>query len=741
MENSSNKYLHQVNLNADRIMLYLIGLHFLFAVFISSLAYETYMFGLVNGGFLFIVTLISYIFLKGQRYFRIIIAVVLMLFSTIYIQQHLGRIEFHFHIFIAISFLTIYKDHLPAVVAGITTAVYHILFNTLQSYNVEIFGLPVYVFNYGCGWDIVVLHVFFVVVEVILVSIFIKQNTKQYLDAVTTRQKYQDLSETLEDEVLKQTADLRKINELYEESQAITHLGHWEWDMVTNGLVWNDEIYRIFGLEPQSVIATYNTFIGYVHPDDRSLVEKSVQDAIELDVKYDITHKIQLLDNSVKYVRERAQVYRDDNNKPIRMVGTVQDVTSEFKVKQNLQESEKKFRIMAEKTTTAIFIYRDTFIYANNAMEEITGYSKEELYQINPTFLISGEDIEKANKNLLRRMAGEEFNVDYTELCITAKNGDEKIVSLNESTISFGDGFAGLGTLIDITESIKSQEEIKTLSQVVEQTDDIVKITKADGIMTYVNDAFVAHTGYTRREVLGKKPNYLKSGKHDSEFYAKLWGTILSGNVFRSVIINRKKDGSLYYEEQTITPIMDKSAGINSFVSTGKDITDRIHLEEKLKNMATMDKLTNTYNRHKFDEILNNDIERFERYKTPFSIIMLDIDHFKSVNDKYGHDVGDSVLVEISNLVKMSIRNTDKLSRWGGEEFIVLCSETELQDAKKLAEKLRLLIENYEFTTVKSVTSSFGVACFEEGDDTKKLLKRVDNALYKAKEQGRNCVV
>ena len=120
---------------------------------------------------------------------------------------------------------------------------------------------------------------------------------------------------------------------------------------------------------------------------------------------------------------------------------------------------------------------------------------------------------------------------------------------------------------------------------------------------------------------------------------------------------------------------------------------------------------------------------------------MLDIDHFKNVNDTYGHDVGDSVLVEMSVLIKGHIRNLDSLSRWGGEEFIILCPQTGLKEAKELGEKLRLLIEQYEFKTAKSITSSFGVTTFKADDDQSQALKRLDNALYLAKEKGRNCVI
>ena len=738
---NTDKHLKEVHLKADKIMLFIIGAHFFFATFISSISYDTYIYGLTHGGFLFFTTLIAYIFFKGQRSFRILIGVVLMTYSALFIQQHLGRIEFHFHIFVAISFLTIYKDYLPTIAAGITTAAYHLIFNYLQEQNIHIFGQPVYIFNYGCSWDIVFLHIFFATLEVTAVSIFIIRNKKIYLEVISTRNKFQNLSIRLEDEVLKQTFDLRKVNKLYKEAQSITHYGNWEWDMTTNHIIWNDEIYHIFNLEPQSIDATYEKFISYVHPNDRKQLEDNIETAILNNLPVDFIHRILLPDNIIKYVHEQAKIYKDENNKPIRMVGTIQDISSEVIIKNELEDSEEKFRIMSEKTNTAIFIFKENFIYANEAMENVTGYSKEELELIHPTFIIPMDDIEKANRNIANRIKGDFFTEDYDSLSITTKDGEERLVSLHTTTIPYKGGFAGLGTLQDITEIKKAQEEIKTLSQVVEQTDDIVKITTADGILTYVNDAFVAHTGYTRREVIGKKPNYLKSGKHSQEFYKHLWETILSGNVYRTIFTNRKKDGNLYYEEQTITPILNEKGIITSFVSTGKDITERMILEGKLKDMATLDKLTNTYNRYKFEEILNIEIERFKRHQTPFSFIMLDIDHFKNVNDTYGHDVGDSVLVEISVLLKGHIRNLDSLCRWGGEEFIILCPQTTLKDAKELGEKLRLLIEQYQFKTAKSITSSFGVTNFKVDDDQSQALKRLDNALYMAKEKGRNCVI
>ncbi len=131
----------------------------------------------------------------------------------------------------------------------------------------------------------------------------------------------------------------------------------------------------------------------------------------------------------------------------------------------------------------------------------------------------------------------------------------------------------------------RAEETLRKLSSAVEQTADNVIITDKEGLIEYTNLAFEKHTGYTREEVIGKTPRILKSGKHDERFYQSLWKTILAGNVFRAVLINKKKDGTLYYEEKTITPVKDAQGNITHFVSTGKDITERVQAEAKLRRL------------------------------------------------------------------------------------------------------------------------------------------------------------
>lgn len=170
------------------------------------------------------------------------------------------------------------------------------------------------------------------------------------------------------------------------------------------------------------------------------------------------------------------------------------------------------------------------------------------------------------------------------------------------------------------------------------------------------------------------------------------------------------------------------------------DITQRKRAEEEIHLLATTDSLTGIANRREFSAILAREVERAKRYATPVSLAMYDLDFFKRVNDGFGHDVGDYVLQAVTGLVQENIRATDFVARWGGEEFMVLMPQSDMQAAQTVAEKLRLAIAGHGFDKVGKLTASFGVAEFETQDDLNLLLKRVDDALYLAKEKGRNRV-
>jgi diguanylate cyclase (GGDEF)-like protein len=170
------------------------------------------------------------------------------------------------------------------------------------------------------------------------------------------------------------------------------------------------------------------------------------------------------------------------------------------------------------------------------------------------------------------------------------------------------------------------------------------------------------------------------------------------------------------------------------------EIAERKRVEEKLRELSERDPLTIIYNRRKLLELLGIEVDKAKRYSRPLSLIMLDIDHFKKVNDNYGHTSGDSVLKTTTNIVSTIIRNVDIFARYGGEEFIVLSPETNIEGAKVLAEKIRVAVEQYSYPSVGKVTISAGVAELSDKDSGAVLITKADEALYVAKQGGRNRV-
>jgi len=158
----------------------------------------------------------------------------------------------------------------------------------------------------------------------------------------------------------------------------------------------------------------------------------------------------------------------------------------------------------------------------------------------------------------------------------------------------------------------------------------------------------------------------------------------------------------------------------------------------QLEVLASTDPLTRLFNRRKFSEVLELEISRFQRYKQPFCLINIDIDFFKKINDAHGHDAGDKVIEEFAEILQSSIRRSDSAARWGGEEFLLLIIESSLEDTLMVAEKLKTTFNNTKFDRVGIVTASIGITEVCEGDTHEDIIRRSDQALYKAKDNGRN---
>jgi diguanylate cyclase (GGDEF)-like protein len=186
--------------------------------------------------------------------------------------------------------------------------------------------------------------------------------------------------------------------------------------------------------------------------------------------------------------------------------------------------------------------------------------------------------------------------------------------------------------------------------------------------------------------------------------------------------------------------MMDKNGEIHHFVATSQDITQRVKMEKNIQKLINIDSLTGIYNRRKINEELEIEIARVERYSSTFGLLMIDIDHFKKVNDTHGHDVGDYVLQEVCNIISGLIRESDRFGRWGGEEFLIISPNINKEQLLQFALKIKEAVGEHEFEYVENLTISIGVTLFVNEHTKESILKRVDEALYVSKHSGRNCV-
>lgn len=380
------------------------------------------------------------------------------------------------------------------------------------------------------------------------------------------------------------------------------------------------------------------------------------------------------------------------------------------------------------------------FLYVNESFKQQTGYSEVDLAGQTPRILQGkGTDVKTLN-TLKAKLEREEVFIGQAENY--RKDGSAYIVRWSIlPLVHNGDTVAYLSMQQELTDYLKVQEREYFLSQALNQSAQAAMITDPSGQIVYVNRALCAITGYEPSEILGKKPSMFKSGQMDANFYRKLWASLTSGQSFEGVFINRSKEGMVYHEHKVISPIFNEKGDIEFYLALSSDISERVRETMWLSYKANHDALTGLMNRNALQEKTVRAIQDFKQKGSTLSFVVADIDNFKPINDTFGHDKGDKVLKRVADLIKSAIRDTDAVGRWGGEEFCLLL-HTDKAQAERIADMLRKKIEALEFKMLKKpLTMSFGVAEIKVEEDFDSLFKRADNALYEAKESGKNKVV
>lgn len=544
--------------------------------------------------------------------------------------------------------------------------------------------------------------------------------------------------------VAERTKELQKSQQKLETAKAVANLGIWELDHANNHLTWSDEIYQLFELDKMTTAPSVDGLLTIIHPEDRGQLEADFRDSITKGKKFKNTHRIVMKDGRVKWVHSQCDTQFDERGQPLFSLGTAYDITQQ-------KEGEEKFKSYLELASDGVHVLdKNGNVYeCSHSFADSLGYSYEEALTLNikdwvgDSYLLMGDLMPRLKirpetfETIYRRKDGSTFNV-----LVSAK-----IIKLNGEIMLYA-------SVRDITERKRAIEERlakeRQLRAITDTSLDAILMMDPKGEISFWNPAAEKILGYTASEVIGKNLHeLLASARYQAEHKAAFPKFLREGTgsaVGKILEVHaRHKDGHEFPVAVSICAFKQDQQWYG--VGTIRDITVQKEAEaalsqrlDDLVEASVTDKLTGLYNRRKLDECLEYEIHRASRYQLPFAVVLLDMDHFKAVNDKYGHLVGDQVLQSLAKILNSNIRSVDILGRWGGEEFLIICPQATLPSAIELAEKLRKSVEEHTFPSVGTKTCSFGVASWAVGDNKDKLADKADRALYRAKER-RNCVV
>jgi diguanylate cyclase (GGDEF)-like protein/PAS domain S-box-containing protein len=376
--------------------------------------------------------------------------------------------------------------------------------------------------------------------------------------------------------------------------------------------------------------------------------------------------------------------------------------------------------------------------FANPAFCNMTGYTLDEL-QGRSLKRLQGPDTDPTVIDRLRVCLREArfFEGSTTNY---RKDGSSYIVRWNISPVRDENGVLThfISIQQDISDYVQVERESRLRARALDAAGDAIVIADADKNILFVNRAFSNNTGYTLEEVKGKKPTLFRTGEENDALYENQRQTLARGHDFHTTFIHRRRDGSLYHADTIISPIIGEKGEITHYVSVSKDISEQVSMEQALRQAAHIDKLTSLYNRHHGERLLNESFLKAQKLASPLTLIMCDIDHFKRVNDHFGHPAGDRVLIAVAKMLQKAVRSRDAVIRWGGEEFVIMFDDCAQASAIERAEGIRCQVEEYRDSTVGKVTLSLGLATITPGETLEELIARADAALYVAKHDGRN---
>lgn len=404
-----------------------------------------------------------------------------------------------------------------------------------------------------------------------------------------------------------------------------------------------------------------------------------------------------------------------------------------------------KFRNLIESSPIPYLLVNrhQQITYMNQAFTRTYGYQPDEIISLPALWQKTDADdglVEQFsdwhNKGRVQSQA------EAGEIRLQCQNQSHRVALLSFSRLQSSSSDELLLAVYDITVRKAAEEQLRFSSRVFIQAHEGIMITDIDGIILDVNPAFTDITGYTAEAAIGQTPALLRSDRHAQQFFTEMWHAITDNGFWQGELWNRHQKGGLYAVMLTISALRDDSGQLTHYVGLFSDITQTRRQQETLELMAHYDVLTKLPNRALFADRFSEAVDSCERSQTMVGVCFLDLDHFKPVNDKHGHETGDKLLVQVASRLMSRVREGDTISRFGGDEFAILLTDLESRaQCEQLLQRIhRALAEPYHLDELTiSISASSGVTLYPgDNADSDTLMRHADQAMYQAKLTGRN---
>ena len=528
--------------------------------------------------------------------------------------------------------------------------------------------------------------------------------------------------------------------------ETVSKLGSWEVDLQTKKSHWSDRSYTIYGYKPNEIEPSLDTFFAHLLPEYHESAKRVLSEMMETRNVETFHAKLRRKDGRVIDVLLNGQVIVDEEGKPSKLIGTTQDITEYVA----LQREAAELLQIIEKSSNEIYILDVKtlrFLYVNEGAVEKLGYSKAEfssmdIYGINP--YLTKERVEEVRKIL--QTHGEAVNRTIHK----CKDGHEYPVQGHLQMIRFQGKEAFIIFDTDITEQVQTEKKERERAKIVESIHDGVVVTDLQGNIQNCNRSFSRIVGEQKFEHIGS----VLGKENEKEVLTLLRESIecdtqSEENAIEMELAFVRGDGKEIVCELSLTQLQDEQGRVYAIVWMFQDVTHKKYQQQLLKKQAEElefqayhDALTALPNRTLFRDRLSQAISYSRRHDKKFALLFIDLDRFKQINDSFGHQFGDAVLLEIAKRIEKELRAADTLARFGGDEFVVIARDiADKKAAEKIAAKmLESLKEPLHLFGQDIYTSiSIGVSLYPDDSQTEdNLVKYADSAMYKAKEEGRN---